>query len=487
MTKRFRLAVVAALLAAASPVWVQAQESEHRRAAETWKKKEYGQFIKHAENFIMLYPRHNYVPNLDFRAGKALGYLGKYPEAIERLYQVARKYPYSQSGLMALDDAKLMASAYKSQPEALKEFLKADAMKMHVSEEITQREHEAIKAQLEKTKAVKGLHGLLAAKVDYEAALVMNRELKREYMAYYPSIKPDLLIAYWETFETNNADSPYAFRGLVQRVKLYGWLAKPKGSGSARPVISFYDRGIAIADERLKTAKGEQERWLLLYHLAKLLKDKQYALIKVDSQASFNVLKRTMETYEQLLKEAPKWYLIVEVLADMVDLKCLVADYDGAYKFAYDRAKDYRGEPEYGKVFWTLFRFMTLNKSKYLLKKSLTVLKTISQEYGNTTYYQHAIEQYRAVKPLMDSMKIFVDEEMGKAIGVEPTKPKIVEVPEAVQKPKEKPTTFMTDMGKFIVISLTVIVVLTVLLFVAEKLRQKEEFAKVDEKGDDRL
>ena len=44
MTKRFRLAVVAALLAAAFPVWVQAQESEHRRAAETWKKKKYGQF-----------------------------------------------------------------------------------------------------------------------------------------------------------------------------------------------------------------------------------------------------------------------------------------------------------------------------------------------------------------------------------------------------------------------------------------------------------
>jgi len=457
------------------------QESEHKRAADAWVKKDYDAFITHAENFILLYPHHDFVANLEYRLAKARAFQGKYKEAMELLYQVSKKHLYSVSGLMAREDAQLIESAYTSQPETLAAFLKADELKMHVSGELTRADHEKIKKALEDAAAVKGAHGTLASKIEYEQYVAEERELKREYTAYYPDIKPDLLIGFWETFEAGHADDEFGFKGFISRVKLYGWLAEPFGhSQKFKARLGFFDRGIELARDRLKTEKEQERRWLLMYRLAKLLKAKQFSLVTINSDSSFRVLKDAMDTYDTLLKEAPNWYLIMDVISDIVDLKCLVAQYDDAYTFAYEQAKNYTGQMEYGKVFWTLFKYMSLSKSKYLLKKSLKVFQTLAQVYGPTTFYSKGMEHYRKVKPEMEHMGVFIDEVLGTRKPSAAADKTHVEVPEDVRRQQKEMPTFMTSIGKFLVIGLVVLVALTVLLVVADRLRQKEELERIE-------
>ena len=482
---KIKHALIALLLLACAPI-AYGQESEHKRAGDAWVKKDYDSFVTHAENFILLYPKHDYVPNLEYRVGMARAFQGKYKEALEVLYRAAKKNFRSPSGLIALEDAQTIEGSYTTQPEALAALMKAIEIKLHVSAELKKAEHDSIKAALDKAAAVKGVHGPLAARIDYEKYVVEERELKQEYTAYYPDIKPDLLLANWETFEAAHSDDEFAFKGFINRVKLYGWLANPfeEHSPEFKPRVEYYDRGVELARDRVRTDKDPEHRRLLLYRLAKLLKAKQFGLVTVNSDATFNVLKEAMDTYETLLKEAPDWYLVIDVLSDMVDLKCLVAQYDDAYSFAYDHASHYQGDMEYGQVYFTLFKYMSLAKSKYLLKKSLLVFKTLAQGYGTTTYFTQAMEHDRQVQPLYQEMGVFIEEVLGTG-GAKSAEPKTrVEVPAQVRAPEKENPTFMTGVGKFLILGLIVLVALTALLFIAERLRQKEELEKIEKEYD---
>jgi len=461
-------------------------KTSHERAVEAWKKKNYKEFRKHASNFLINYPRHDYRSNIDYRIGKALAYMGKYKEAVAHLYGVAEKYRHSPNALMAKEDARLIESAYEQQPEALKAYLKGDELKMHASQELKAKEHEAIKTAFEKARRIKGVSGLLRSRIDYEIALVRARDLKRDYTYYYPKIKPEMLIGHWETFEAEHEGEPVAFKGLIQRLRLYAWLAEPFGrTEKMKPRISFFDRAIAIARSRLETEKDENRRLLLRYRLAKLLKEKQFALYVIDVTRSFNVLRETMKVYEELLAEGGDWYFTMDIISDMVDLKCLVNQFEDANRFALEHEKSYRGEPEYGQVLWTLFKYMSRAKDKGTLTDAAKILHALKIRYGSTTFYLNGIEQYRAVHSDWEALGVHLDEIVGGGAKKAHKGPKAV-VPELGEpKKRAKKFLFTDSVGIFIGAGLGVVVVLTLLLVVAERLRYKEELAKAEQDVED--
>ena len=484
--KLFRKAVIVAAGAILWAGFAQGAKTGHELAVEAWKKKDYKEFRKHASNFLINYPRHDYRSNIDYRIGKALAYMDKHKEAIDHLYKVAEKYRHSPNALMARDDARLIESAYELQPEALKAYFKADELKIHVSAKLKAKEHENLKAAFEKVRDIKGVSGMLASRIDYEIALVQTRDLKRDYTYYYPKIKPEMLIGHWETFEAEHEGEPIAFKGLIQRLRLYAWLAEPFGrTDKMKPRISFFDRAIVIARSHIETEKDENWRLLLRYRLAKLLKEKQFALYVIDVTRSFDVLRDTMKVYDELLAEGGDWYFVMDIISDMVDLKCLVNQFEDANKFALEHEKPYRGEPEYGQVLWTLFKYMSQAKDKGTLTDAAKILHALRIRYGSTTFYLNAIEQFRGVHSDWEALGVYLDEIVGGGAKKARKGPRAV-VPEAgAPEKKDKRFLFTDSTGIFIGAGLGVVVLLTVLLLVAERLRYKEELSKAEQDIED--
>jgi len=483
-----KIIAVALVLTMGTTAFAAKAQTDHERAVESWKKKDYKEFKKHASNFLINYPKHDYRSNIDYRIGKAMAYLGEYKQAVEHLYKVAEKYRYSPHGLMARDDAKLIESAAETQKKALDAYFKADEIKIHITAQLKAKEHETLKDAFDKVSQMDELSGLLAARVAYEVAITETRELKREYTFNYPKIKAEMLIGIWDTFEAEHEGEPIAFKGFIQKLRIYAWLAEPFGrSQKNKPRISFFDRAIALAKEGLKGEKNEQNRRLLRYRLAKLLKEKQFALYVIDVTRSFRVLRETMEVYEDLLADSGDWYFAMDIVSDMVDLKCLVNQFDDAKRFAFDQEKNYKGEPEYGQVMWTLFKYMSQAQDKATLIEAIKVLQALNMRYGSTTFYLNGIEQYRNLRSIFDKNNVFPDEILGSDES-DKNRPRATRaMAPKVGKPEKQAKKFLfTDsVGVFIGVGLGVVLLLAVLLFVAERLRYKEELLKAEQDQED--
>jgi hypothetical protein len=114
------------------------------------------------------------------------------------------------------------------------------------------------------------------------------------------------------------------------------------------------------------------------------------------------------------------------------------------------------------------------------------VFKTLGQGYGSTTYFAQAMEHYRQVQPEFQQMGVFIEEVLGPGDQKSSEAKAQVEVPAEVRQPEKANATFMNGVGKFLVFGLIVLIALTALLFIAERLRQKEELEKIEKEYDDK-